>query len=360
MRSFATLFVSSIARGLKNLRGASIVLLTVCFALLAGCGGSTGGGVQPIQKTTPVITWPTPSAITYGTALSSTQLNATTTVAGSFVYSPAAGTVLTAGTQTLSVTFTPTDTTDYNTATGSVQLVVNKATPTITTWPTASAITYGAALSTSTLTGGVATGTFAWTAPSTVPAVGTDSESVAFTPTDATDYLSVIGSVPVVVNPATPQITNFTIAGGPYAVEDESSNAYLAYSATCAGCAIGDTFSLTEPLTTGSDDTILTSAATTITGIIGFNAITFRPTFVAVADKHAGGNYGGSYAAAFLGIGNQSTLAISPTGTALQIEPSTGQVDTRATDGTTGTLFAACTQTICEQSAVQIDRKSVV
>ena len=53
-----------------------------------------------------LITWNAPAAITYGAALSSTQLNATADVPGAFVYSPAAGTVLKAGTQTLSVVFT--------------------------------------------------------------------------------------------------------------------------------------------------------------------------------------------------------------------------------------------------------------
>jgi hypothetical protein len=53
-------------------------------------------------------------------------------VAGTFVYNPALGTVLAAGTQTVSVTFTPTDTTDYTTATASVSLPVNQATQTIT------------------------------------------------------------------------------------------------------------------------------------------------------------------------------------------------------------------------------------
>jgi hypothetical protein len=51
----------------------------------------------------PSVTWGTPAAIAYGTALSGTQLNATANVPGVFVYTPAAGTVLTAGTQTLSV-----------------------------------------------------------------------------------------------------------------------------------------------------------------------------------------------------------------------------------------------------------------
>ena len=45
-------------------------------------------------------------------------------MAGSFVYTPAASTVLSAGPQTLSVAFTPSDTVNYNTATKSVQVQV--------------------------------------------------------------------------------------------------------------------------------------------------------------------------------------------------------------------------------------------
>ena len=93
---------------------------------------ASGTGSLTVTKATPVITWPTPAAITYGTALSTTQLDATasysgSTVAGSFAYNPTSGTVLSAGTQKLSVTFTPTDTADYTTATGSVSLTVNTA-----------------------------------------------------------------------------------------------------------------------------------------------------------------------------------------------------------------------------------------
>jgi hypothetical protein len=75
------------------------------------------------------ITWAAPAPATYGTALSSVQLNATATVAGTFVYSPAAGTVLGVGQHTLQVTFTPTDTAHYTTATASVPFTVNPATP---------------------------------------------------------------------------------------------------------------------------------------------------------------------------------------------------------------------------------------
>jgi hypothetical protein len=88
---------------------------------------------QTVNKATPTITWSNPSAITYRTALGGTQLNATANVQGSFAYSPASGTVLGAGSgQTLSTTFTPTDTTDYNTATRNVSITVNQAGLTIT------------------------------------------------------------------------------------------------------------------------------------------------------------------------------------------------------------------------------------
>jgi hypothetical protein len=84
------------------------------------------------------IIWPVPSAITYGTPLSATQLNATasfngTPVEGSFTYSPQIGTVLNAGeNQTLSVTFTPDDTVQFASVTTAVAINVQKAPLTIT------------------------------------------------------------------------------------------------------------------------------------------------------------------------------------------------------------------------------------
>ena len=74
-----------------------------------------------------MIAWAAPVAITYGITLSSSQLNATASVPGTFAYDPAAGTVLPLGTASLSVTFTPTDKVNYATATQTVQLVVNAA-----------------------------------------------------------------------------------------------------------------------------------------------------------------------------------------------------------------------------------------
>jgi len=86
---------------------------------------ATGDGTLTVTKATPVITWANPADIVYGTALSGTQLNATASVPGSFVYTPAAGAVLNAGAgQTLHVDFTPTDTANYNNASKDVTINV--------------------------------------------------------------------------------------------------------------------------------------------------------------------------------------------------------------------------------------------
>jgi len=81
-----------------------------------------------LTKETPILTWSTPpTSIGYGTPLGATQLNASASTAGSYDYSPPAGTVLPAGTHTLSVTFTPSNPAVFNSATASVSLTVIKA-----------------------------------------------------------------------------------------------------------------------------------------------------------------------------------------------------------------------------------------
>jgi Bacterial Ig-like domain (group 3)/Domain of unknown function DUF11 len=117
-----TLIVSVASNAPINI-GASISATVSGGGLAAGVNGLDSVPIEGL----PVITWPTPAAITYGTALSGTQLNATASVPGTFSYSPAAGTVLAPGTYTLSVTFTPTDTTDYVSVTITVSITVGKA-----------------------------------------------------------------------------------------------------------------------------------------------------------------------------------------------------------------------------------------
>jgi hypothetical protein len=89
---------------------------------------ATGTGSLTIVQRVPAITWPAPANIPEGTPLSSIQLNAKADAAGTFVYSPAAGTVLPPGArQTLRATFTPADPTRYAAATASTQITVDRA-----------------------------------------------------------------------------------------------------------------------------------------------------------------------------------------------------------------------------------------
>jgi hypothetical protein len=86
-----------------------------------------------IVKAGTTLTWPTPANIVYGTPLGAAQLNATANVPGTFVYSPTAGSVLSAGPYTLSVTFTPTDTSNYTGSSATRPLTVTAAPLALTT-----------------------------------------------------------------------------------------------------------------------------------------------------------------------------------------------------------------------------------
>ena len=109
--------------------GSYAVNLTILDPNYVGSASAT----LTIAKATPVISWHSPAAITYGTALSATQLNATASTAGTFVYTPAAGTVLNAGlNQTLVVDFTPADTANFTSAIAATTITVNKATALVT------------------------------------------------------------------------------------------------------------------------------------------------------------------------------------------------------------------------------------
>ena len=194
-------FVYSPAAG--TVLTANIRTLSVRFTPTDTTDYTTATATQKltVNKAAPVITWPAPAAITYPTPLSSAQLNATANVPGAFVYSPAAGTVMTANIRTLSVRFTPTDTTDYTTATATQKLTVNKAVPVIT-WAAPTPITYPTALSSAQLdaTANVQ-GAFVYTpAAGKVLTAGTQTLSVKFTPTDTTDYISATATQSLTVN----------------------------------------------------------------------------------------------------------------------------------------------------------------
>jgi hypothetical protein len=142
--------------------------------------------------------------------LSSKQLDAKASAAGTFTYNPAAGTVLLAGNgQTLSAAFTPTDTADYTAATATTTINVTPATPVIS-WAKPAAIVYGTPLSGTQLDATANTaGTFNYNPPAgtVLPAGNGQILSTTFTPTDTIDYTTATATVKINVNnPPTPAI----------------------------------------------------------------------------------------------------------------------------------------------------------
>jgi sugar lactone lactonase YvrE len=180
-----------------------------------------------VNQATPAITWPTPAAISYGTALGATQLDASSTVAGTFAYSPAAGAVLTAGSQTLSVTFTPTNTTNYATATAKVTLAVNKASLLVTA--NSPVIAYGAAVPayTAAITGFQGADTAAssvtgsaslTTVPSAPSAVGGYTITAAQGTLAATNYTFSFANGTLTIAKATSSLTGPALSAQPVQV----------------------------------------------------------------------------------------------------------------------------------------------
>jgi len=83
---------------------------------------------QGSETSDPQVSWTPPAPIVYGEPLGAAQLSASASVAGSFSYTPSAGTVLDAGAaQSLRATFTPDDASSYNTVVTTVAIDVEPA-----------------------------------------------------------------------------------------------------------------------------------------------------------------------------------------------------------------------------------------
>jgi hypothetical protein len=163
---------------------------------------------QSFSQIVPTITWAKPDGLTYGDALTATELGATADVAGTFAYNYAIGDILNAGTHTLTVVFTPYDTYAYKTVSKSVTLVIAKAQSTVT-FNDPAAITYGTALGAAQLnaTADIA-GTFVYTpGPGTILNAGSHTLSVAFVPYDSRNYIGDYDTANITVNKATCVLT---------------------------------------------------------------------------------------------------------------------------------------------------------
>ncbi|HMJ71581.1 MAG TPA: MBG domain-containing protein [Cyclobacteriaceae bacterium] len=166
-----------------------------------------------VLKANPVITWPAPGPITYGTQLTATQYNVSTGVAGAFSYDPPLTRVLDAGAnQTLTATFTPAIPANYNTIVTTRTITVNKANPVIT-WPNPGAITYGTPLTVGVQLNASANvpGQFFYYDPEPNDILNTGVNqvlSVRFEPTDLLNYNIIpTATALITVNKATPVVT---------------------------------------------------------------------------------------------------------------------------------------------------------
>ena len=296
-----------------------------------------------VAKTTPTITWATPAAITYGTALGATQLDATTSVPGTFAYTPAAGTVLAAGSRTLSVTFTPTNTISYNTATASVPLTVNKATLTVTAGNASRA--YGAAnpTFTDTITGFVN---------------GDTSSVVSGTPslTTTATSTSVPGTYPITAVAGTLSAVNYSFSFVAGTLTVTSASQTITFPAPASPVTYG-----VSPITlsaTSSSGLAVTFSVLSGPGTISGNTLTITGagTVVVAANRAGNADYAAATQVTQSVVVNQATPVITwatpatiTYGTALgatQLDATASVVGTFAYTPAAGAVLPAGSQTL--------------
>ena len=212
-----------------------------------------------INTTNPTIVWGPISNIFVGTALSSTQLNATISgnIAGSFDYtSNPSGTILPPGTSTLYTTFTPSNLSVYNTVSANNTITVNKITPSLT-WSTPNGIIYGTSLSSTQLNASANVAgviSYASNPAGTILGVGNVTLNASFTANSA-NYNSTTASTTLSITQATPTLT--------------TTNPSLIVYGT---------------LITSSDFTIIATNPQNLSNITNNGTITYSPTLPRVFD----------------------------------------------------------------------------
>ena len=204
---------------------------------------------------TTIYTNPTASSITYGQTLANSTLSGgyairpdySTQVSGTFAWTTPTTKPDVGNSQSFEVTFTPSDATNFATATRNVTVTVNKATPTITGTAVATAV-YGTLVKDISISGLTATfgsetvsGSWAFSNIPTnnvCPSVGnTATYSASFTPTDNTHFNTVNRNICPTITPKDLTVTanNKTITYG-----EERDNAGVTYE----GFVNSETFSV--------------------------------------------------------------------------------------------------------------------
>jgi YD repeat-containing protein len=272
------------------------------------------------------LAWQPPSPIVYGTALSATQLDATSSLqGGSIVYTLQSGTILSvgtvlpAGTYTLTATLTPASPSSDSVTAVTVPFTVNKATPAIN-WATPAPINDSATLAPGTApldaTSPVA-GSFSYSPNSGSLTPGDHLLTATFTPSDTADYNSTTAAVSITVatgtqvdtGTATLTVNGVAAATYSYGVADTPSTIAEGLAAN-AGCSPQPCTPVVT-LNAADDALYIESIATT------------PPS-----------NYNYSYALSFTPNGS-SPYSTPPFGSS----PASGQLDGGQVTGTPSTVY---------------------
>ncbi|WP_175487164.1 YDG domain-containing protein [Epilithonimonas hungarica] len=174
-----------------------------------------------------------------------------------------------------------------------------KTTPTISGTGSATNITYGQTLASSTISGFTASvpGTFAFTTPTTAPNAGTASYGVTFTPTDTANYNNATTTVSVTTVPATPTVT-------------ATGTTTYTYNGAAQGPA--------SATNTGTGNSYTYSYSGTENGGVTYGSTATSPTnageYQMIATVAASGNYGSASSSPLAFTINKASSTISVTG----------------------------------------------
>lgn len=223
------------------------------FAGSSDYAPATGLTTFTIARATPQLTWPAPGSIVYGTKLGSTQLDSSAgALSGMFAYSPPAGAILDAGAnQTLSVTFTPSDSTDYAPAMASTTISVSRATPSLTVSAPGGGFTGGPIAATASLSGAGSAAGPAASLQNVAPTLtyyageGTSGIVLGSTPPTQPGTYTVVASFPGTADyiPTTAAPLTFTIGKG---------TPMVSVSASSGSSVFGQAVTLTANVSAGA------------------------------------------------------------------------------------------------------------
>ena len=307
--------------------GAYPITYTVSGNNLGNYAVTQATGTLTVTRATPALTWNAPGSITYGTALSAAQLNATASTPGAFTYTPALGAVLPAGAQKLSVTFTPTDTANFSSQNATVTLPVNPAAIAITA--NSFARVYGTA--NPTFTGTV------------LGAVNGDTFTESFSTTAGPG--SIVGSYPIVPAVSGTNAANYAIAATNGSLTISQAGTATTFALSNSNLTLtANVASLTSGTPSGTvsfyEGQTLVGTGTLTNGVASFTTASFPSGDVVVTAQYSGdANFTQSSSAPIL------VLTVQPAQTQLTVTSVGSVSDTlnlTSASGFSGTVQFSC------------------